>query len=41
MLLLPTMGFDAIFPVLIVIALVVCVIGLVHPMRALMMRKPE
>lgn len=41
MLLLPAMGFDAVFPVLIVIALVVCVIGLAHPMRALMATKPE
>ena len=41
MLLLPAMGFDAVFPVLIIIALVVCVIGLAHPMRALMATKPE
>ncbi len=41
MLILPTMGLDAVFPVLIGIGAVVAIIGLAHPMRALMAKKPE
>ncbi len=38
---LPGLGLDAVFPVLIGLAVVVAVIGLVHPMRALVARRPE
>ena len=38
---LPSMGNDAIFPVLIAIAAVCAVIGLVHPMKALVTQRTE
>lgn len=38
---MPAMGLDAIFPVLLVIACACAVIGLVHPMRALVVEKDE
>lgn len=38
---LPGLGLDAVFPVLIGLAVVVAVIGLAHPMRALVARRPE
>lgn len=41
MLLLPAMGFNAVFPVLMVMGGVVAVIGLVHPMRALLAKRPQ
>ena len=41
MVMIPSMGYDAIFPVLMVIAAVVAVIGLVHSMRALVAKKPD
>lgn len=41
MVMIPSMGYDAIFPVLMVIAAVVAVIGLAHSMKALMAKKPE
>lgn len=41
MMLLPGLGFDAIYPVLIGLGTVVAVIGLVHPMRALLAKRPE
>ena len=41
MLMLPSMGLDAVYPVLMVMGSVVAVIGLLHPMRALMAKKSE
>lgn len=38
---LPALGLDAVFPVLIGVAAMVAAVGLVHPMRALMARRPE
>lgn len=38
---MPNMGYDAIFPVLLVIACVCAVVGFVHPMKAIMMRKED
>ncbi len=38
---LPGLGLDAVFPVLIGLAVVAAAIGLVHPMRALVARRPE
>jgi MFS family permease len=38
---IPSMGNDAVFPVLISIAMVCAVIGLVHPMKALTMQSQE
>lgn len=38
MLFLPVMGYDAVFPVLIALGGVVALIGLIHPMRALMVK---
>lgn len=38
---MPAMGLNAIFPVLLVIALACAVIGLVHPMKALVAKKGE
>ena len=36
---MPAMGLNAIFPVLLVIALACAVVGLVHPMKALVAKK--
>ncbi len=41
MMCVPNMGYDAVFPILIGIGACVAIVGLVHPMRALLMKKPE
>lgn len=41
MVFLPSLGFDAVFPVLIGLGAVVAVVGLIHPMGALLAKRPE
>lgn len=41
MVMIPSMGYDAIFPVLMVIAAIVAIVGLVHSMKALTAKSPE
>ncbi len=41
MVMIPSMGYDAIFPVLMAIAAIVAVVGLVHSMKALTAKSPE
>ncbi|MBQ9000964.1 MAG: MFS transporter [Eggerthellaceae bacterium] len=38
---IPSMGNDAVFPVLIAIALACAVVGLAHPMKAIMAKRPQ